>query len=542
MEEARLRMLTLIFGLIFLFFVGLFVRYQIIGPLQKEEFVLPAFSQRQKGVAVALPRGKVLDRRGVPLNQPVWTEALVALPAETGSSKDVGDIVAWVLGLPSYSGPSLPAQGENPRVIAQDLTAEQVKRALDASRRAPLAVVPMERRYGPHSLARHVVGYVRTNAYSDQADNLGEAGLERRFQEALAGGRPPWVGFVATGEGSGVPGTGLRIGVEVSRPPDLVTTLDAHVQEAVEAVLDEFRVRKGAVVVLDVATGDVLAMASRPEFDQNHPESSIDDSDAPFVNRAVSAFPPGSVFKPVIVSFALERGCVSPDESFLCQGQVVVGGRVIACGNTKEGHGEITLKEALAHSCNSTLVQIGLRLEPLELVDYVRKCGFGVLSDIPLDEEVPGALPDPFRMYAGDLANLSIGQGYLTVTPLQVAAFYRAIAAGGLYVKPRLVLADPAPVPVRLFSEDTANFLQGALLLATRQGTATEAYLPRIGSAGKTGTAETGEQSRPPHALFAGWTPVLAPKYVICVFVEEGGDGPTIACPIFREIASRIQR
>jgi len=426
-------------------------------------------------------------------------------------------------------------------VIAQDLDAEQLSRALLAGAEAPVAVVPIERRYGPRSLARHVVGYVKVNAYTDRADNIGETGLERRFQAELVGEVSSWVGIVATGEGSDVPGTGLRIGADRAQPADLVTTLDAFIQRETEAVLDEFGVRRGAAVVLDVASGDVLAMASRPQFDQGHPEASMDDPDAPFVNRAVSAFPPGSVFKPVIMSFALDRGYVSKDEVFHCQGQVTVGGRTIACGNTKEGHGEVRPKEALAYSCNSTLIQIGLRLDPVELIEYVRQCGFGVLTGIPLDEETTGTLPDPFRMYAGDLANFSIGQGYLTVTPLQVAAFYRAIATGGLYTRPRLILSEPASVPIRIFSQDTAEFLQSALLSATREGTATLAWVPVLGSAGKTGTAETGGQGFPSHAWFCGWTPILAPRYVICVFVEGGGDGPSVACPIFRAIASRIQ-
>jgi cell division protein FtsI/penicillin-binding protein 2 len=535
------RGLWCVLSLALLFLLGLFFRYQVIGPLERDTFVRPAFSQRQKGVPVTLARGNILDRCGVPLHYPVWESALAVFPGEARDSPGTRQAVASVLGLQSYGGPPLPGPGDAPVKVARHLSASQIERALEIGEAAGLAVVPEEQRYGPGSLACHVVGHIRSNAYLDPRDNMGESGLERSFQSRLAGGQPAWAGVVTTGEGEDVPGTGLRIAPPDGVPLDVFTTIDASIQREVESALDRLDVKTGAVVVLDAQTALVLAMASRPVFDQNHPDRSLAGPGAPFVNRAISAFTPGSVFKPVVMSFALERGYASPGETFVCQGQITIGGRKVSCGNTKEGHGLVTPLEAVAKSCNSTLIQIGLRIDPVELVEYTRKCGFGSAAGIPLADEAQGALPDPHRMYAGDLANLCIGQGYVTVTPLQVAAFFRAIAAGGLYQEPTLIHADAKGTPVRLFSQETATELQDALLLATREGTGMKAWVPRLGSAGKTGTAETGYSTGLTHAWFCGWTPVLAPRYVICVFVEEGGDGPGVAAPAFREIASRIQ-
>lgn len=504
-------------SLAFLCLLGLLIRYQVLGPAQSDRFVEPAFHQRYLGVPVALSRGNILDRHGVPVHYPVWENALARISPGGGH----GEAVA--------------------QKIAREASAEEIRKALLGRDEDGLAVIPEEIRYGPYSLARHVVGYVRTNAYLNPRDNVGEAGLEKWFQETLSGGYPASAGVVLTGEGAAMPGAGIRVVPPLDRPPDLWTTLDISIQRVVEDVLDETGVTKGAAVVLDVRTGEVLAMASRPDYDQNHPERHMGDPDAPFVNRAISAFPPGSVWKTVVAALALDRGYVSEEEKFFCEGSIKVGDRVISCGSRVTGHGEVTLKEALAFSCNSALIQCAQRIPASELVDFAREAGFGRKTELELPEEAPGVLPDPYGMYLGDKANLAIGQGYLSVTPIQIASFYRAVVDGGIWKSPELILGSVSHSS-RLFSEETAKTLQSALLLATRAGTGQAAYIEGLGSAGKTGTAETGRHQGKPHAWFAGWAPLIAPKYVIVVFVEEGGDGPGVAAPIFRGIAERLLR
>ncbi len=511
-QRERLRFLKKGFAAAFLFFVGLFIRYQVLGSYGGA-FVLPAFSQRQKGVAITLARGNILDRHGVPLHYPVWGSALARFPADND---------------------------DPPVKVARERDVDQAYESLSDSGKDSLVVVPEEIRYGPGSLSCHVVGHIRPNAYMDSRDNIGESGLEKTFQSRLAGGTAAWSGVVVTAEGEGLPGTGLRIAPPSEEAQDLYTTIDAGVQRIAEEVFDDAEVGRGAAVILDAYSSQVLAMASRPAFDQNHPELSLSSDDAPFVNRAISAFAPGSVFKPLIAGLALDQGCVTPDEVFICTGKVRIGDRTVNCGSSGEGHGTVTVTGALSHSCNSALIEMGLRIPAAVLSEFIAKCGFGTPTGLPLPDEASGVIPWGYNLYSGDIANTCIGQGRLSVTPIQMACFFAAIARDGVYQRPSLIAGAAPADEVRLFSRATAVLLQESLLKGAREGTGRQAWVPSVGSAGKTGTAETGSSTSGTHAWFCGFTPVIAPKYVIAVFVEEGGDGPSVAAPLFRQIASRL--
>ncbi len=513
--ERRVGLVRSLASLILFCLLGLLVRYQVIGPLQADRFLKPAFFQRYRGVPVTLSRGNIVDRHGIPLNYPVWGNAVAKLPL--GADED--DLY-----------PEKESREASPQLVDAILAGEG---------REDRVVIPEEQRYGPNSLARHLVGHVRTNAYLNPKDNVGEGGLEKWFQTSLAGGYPASAGVVLTGEGDGVPGVGIRVAPPQDLPADLWTTLDVTVQLAVEEVLDELGVQKGAAVVLHAGTGEVLAMVSRPNYDQNHPGDYLNREDSPFVNRAVSAFPPGSVWKTLVLGFALEKGYAAGDDTFVCTGTIKVGDRVISCGARDDGHGTVTLREALAYSCNSALIQCASRLPASELIEFARLAGFGDKTGVEIPEEASGVLPNPGTMYLGDKANFAIGQGYLSVTPLQIAAFYRSIAAGGEWRSPEVLLHSKQDSK-RLLSEETSRVLQSALLMATRKGTGQSAYVEGFGSAGKTGTAETGMSGGKPHAWFCGWAPLIAPEYVIVVFVEEGGNGPTRAAPVFQAIAERL--
>ena len=150
-----------------------------------------------------------------------------------------------------------------------------------------------------------MVGHIRPNAYINPKDNIGESGLERWFQAELVGGTPAWAGTLVAGDGQELPGAGVRIGSLRDYPKDLVTTIDASIQYSVEKILDEEGIQKGAVVVLHAASGEILAMASRPQYDQNRPEDYLHVAGGPFVNRAISDFTPGSVWKPVIMALEM---------------------------------------------------------------------------------------------------------------------------------------------------------------------------------------------------------------------------------------------
>lgn len=540
-------------AIVFLLIVCL--KYQIQGQAHGRSLLTLSGLQRVETVPAGLARGQILDRYGVPLTGPVWQANCVVFPQLVRDEPMVAEALEQIFGKPVVSAGDPRWSGGRPVKVASGLDGETARKvaALAWAGLEGVYVVPEERRYGPESLACHVVGYVPPSGYSSEADNAGQMGLEKYFDGWLKGSGTSWVGLLVAGDRSAFPGSSVRIGAVPAEPRHLFTTIDARIQRIVERTMDSNGISRGAVVVLDVDTCEVLAMASRPAFRQDVPGASIGLENAPFVNRAVSPFMPGSVFKAVVAAAALESGVIGPEERFECRGVIEVGGREVRC---PKAHGELTVKEAIAHSCNSVLIQIAQKTGAPLLVEFAGRAGFSRLTGIELPEDHPGYLPEPWKMLPGDVANLAIGQGYLGVSPLQVATFFRALVTGSTGT-PTLVLSPAQDFAegndagaektggvragdgtTRLLSESTCRVLRESLVLGTTEGTGRLAWVPGFGSAGKTGTAEV--EGRPPHAWFAGFCPVIAPRYAIVVFVENGGEGPAVAAPLFRQIASAI--
>ena len=299
--------------------------------------------------------------------------------------------------------------------------------------------------------------------------------------------------------------------------------------------MDSAGVESGAAVVLDVATGEILASIKHSEFDQNHPRDPLTTQVRPLSTEPCPPFLPVPHGSLSLWLWLWKKGLIDENSTFLCDGEVEIGGRTISWV-TRGGprRGDYRKPSPTRVICADPA---GPRFSSRDLVEFARST-FGVPTGIELPGEVSGVLPDPYLMYAGDVANFSIGQGYLQ-SPLAGGSVLPAIASGGEWRSPELIVGAEQEV-CRLFSLGTAKVLQEALLLAARQGTGREAYVPVYGCAGKTGTAETGLPSGTSHAWFSGWAPVIAPKYAVTVFVEEGGDGPGVAAPIFRDIVERI--
>ncbi len=534
----RVKKIFYLFSCVLLFFLGLLIRYQIVDSICGAKYTKPAVLQRREYVPVSIARGKILDRNGIPLHNPYWHAALAVFPSQIDDHASFASEVAPLTDLSENYIKEVLLTETAPFKLLREIPLTRAKEII--LRSIPgLIVIPEEIRYGPYSLARHVVGHIRPNAYFNAKDNVGESGLESWFQTELSGGESAWVGTLVTGEGRPIPGSSVRIGSIRGPQTNLLTTIDINIQQKVEQVLDNNTISKGAVVVLDVGSGDIMAMASRPQYDQNHPENYFQLLNSPFVNRCITDFTPGSIWKTVVLALALEKGYVSPDEIFECKGQILLGSTAVNCGTSNEGHGPITLKEALAQSCNCALIQVGLRISPEELVNWAQECFFGNKLRTPLSQESSGKLPELHAMMPGDVANYTIGQGYLTVTPLQIACFYRSIVCDGKWVSPTLI-PDSVTMEKTLFSKSTAKFLQEALLLSTQNGTGGSAWISGFGSAGKTGTAEISDEYSSDHAWFVGWTPVLAPEYVICVFCERTGSGPSLAAPLFKQIGEQL--
>ncbi|NLM43578.1 MAG: penicillin-binding protein 2, partial [Clostridiales bacterium] len=319
----------------------------------------------------------------------------------------------------------------------------------------------------------------------------------------------------------------------------------------VEKVMDDNDVN-GAVVVMDIKTGDILAMASHPDYEQDNVKQYINSSGEELINKAIWPYDLGSIFKIVVAASAIESGEIDLNKKYRCDGSIVVGNTTINC-STYDSHKdrEITIDEAFALSCNTTFVKIGMELGANTVLDMARKLGLGEKQCFELIEEKAGYIP---MSDEDGIGNISIGQGKIQVTPLQVTSMMSTIANNGIKYSCRLVdelvNEDGRTIkkierssPQVVLSPTTAYRLKSMLRDVTIFGTGTEADIGEKygGSSGKTGTAETGmDNGNIIHAWFTGYIPSNNPEYAITVFINNGKSGGKTAAPIFRQIGERI--
>ncbi|MEN9204967.1 MAG: penicillin-binding protein 2 [Thermostichales cyanobacterium SZTDM-1c_bins_54] len=411
-------------------------------------------------------------------------------------------------------------------------------------------------RFYPHGdLAAHVLGYtgeitteqLRRNPEAGYrlGDVVGQSGLEHLLEPQLRG---QWGGQqVEVDARGGV----LRILGE--QPPQagqtVQLTLDLELQRVAETSLAN---RKGAVVAMDPHTGAVLAMASYPTFDPNLFSSHISQAQweqlqrqqFPFLNRSLRPYPPASTYKIITMAAGLEAGGYSPNTVLRSSAYINVAGWQFWDWN-RAGFGSINFRQAMAYSSDTFFYQVALRTGPKALQEWSRRFGLGRTTGSGLLGESPGLVPDADwkrqrlnqPWFVGDTVNMSIGQGYMTATPLQMAVVTAAVANGGYRVRPHFVLGTPPHrEPVGL-SPTTLRALQEALrdviTYGTGRGVALPPDLPLV--AGKSGTAE--DPPRRSHAWFVCYAPYQRPEIVVSAFLENsGGGGSSQAGPICRAV------
>jgi penicillin-binding protein 2 len=433
------------------------------------------------------------------------------------------------------------------------------------------------RTYWGGMVAPHVVGWVslipaedaeiyRRLGYRGDAW-VGVAGLERWGESYLAG-RHGGTLYMASPNGQ-VLSVIARQDAIPSRA--MYTTIDRAFQRQVQEIIGD---RRGAIAVLDVHTGAIRALASGPSFDPNifvGPGSGLERSavlanpEHPLLNRATQGtYPCGSVFKIVTIAAALESGGMTSETSFSCPGSWEGLGPAYRKGCWKEdGHGDITLEDALTASCDVTFYSIGQALDQIDpniLPTFGRGFGLGAATDLEGIVEVEGLMPDPAwklevqgeNWWVGDTVNLAIGQGYLLVNPLQVARMMAAVANGGTlyrpYVVERIASAgegfpeisyQPETVGSLPVSPQNLEVIRRALVGVTTDsiGTAWHRYEGMsIPVAGKTGTAEAPGAESLPHSWFAAYAPADNPEIAIVVLAENAGEGSTVAAPMVRQV------
>lgn len=555
-------------------FAGLLLLLLALGRMQLElggQYEVSLERQSIRRVRIPGVRGRIFDRAGVCLadNRPsygiaVYVEELRQAGQLGKTVQAVHRLLDQVAGIIGQAVPVPDRQIEEhlhsrralPLVAWRNLGRREMARLAEAGAglRAVDIVVDAERAYPQAGAAGHLLGYVGKMEYTAGEepyhyylpDLTGRAGLERRFDGLLAG-RPG-------GQLVRVDVAGFRHAEISTRPPvpggDLILALDLSAQRAAERALAG---AVGAAVVLDPGNGDVLALASSPGIDPNWfcpvlPRSVwsrlLADPDKPLLNRALGgSYPPGSIFKPVVALAALEQGVIDRGYTVDCRGVFVLGRQNFSCYHG-HAHGPVNLRRALEVSCNVYFYQAGLACGVDAIQATAQMLGLGRRTGIATEGETAGLAPGrEWKRQArgegwreGDTCNISIGQGALLVTPLQMAVATAAIANGGFVYRPRLVLGrrlagaggyrEEPPALLRKLHwrpENLALVRNGMLdVVAGEAGTGRHVQLPGVAVAGKTGTAEYGrKEEERKHGWMIAFAPFEQPRYAVAMVLEE---------------------
>lgn len=532
----------------------LIMRLFYLQVLQGQQLALASLNIRIQGLQIGVARGDILDCNRLPLTNSEEQYSVVVFPGQlesipTQKLRKLNAILSLSSEQLKYISEGIN-DGEYPFRLASGIDSDAAKKVNDLQLPGIVSFAE-KKRYSRGMLASHILGYINS------ADNNGVSGIEGMYDELLRGNQAEYVAAIVDAEQQIIPGLGykrLKLAT-TSRENNVVLTIDKQVQQKIETIMDR-SISKGAVVVLKPNTGEILAIASRPGFDANNLSLYLEQNSAPLLNRAISAYHPGSVFKLVVAAAALENKIIKMDDVFWDPGYIDVNNVRFQGWDYNRGPvGRLTITEAMAHSSNPVFIEVALKLGADKLISMAKKLGYGSRTNLEFWGESEGYLPESEQLYPGDLANLAIGQGYCEATPLQVAQTVAAIVNDGIRPEPYIVSLLTSPdgtiikrfqpkQSTRVLSRQTAEKLRNMMMAVTQYGTGQAAYLEGYGTAGKTGSAETGRTTTTGaginHAWFAGYTPVNFPKYVIVVFVEEGMSGSNVAAPIFRDIAYEL--
>ena len=519
---------------------------------QHDGLVNRARQQQQNALETIAQRGDLLDRQQRELARSIQTVSLFVDP----DGLQPGDLLCTASGLAK-------ALGEKESDLLKELTDAQnekrrfiwMARRLDAEQAAPILSLNLPglnsiqepKRYYPNgSLAAHALGFVGL-------DGQGLGGVEQAYNAKING--EPGRLFLEK-DATGKPYESFEIAAKQGET--VVLTIDQAIQyqteRALQSAVERTHAKSGSVIVLDPRSGEILALANAPSFDPNNVSASPADNRRNWALQNI--YEPGSTFKIVAFSAAIEKKLAKPEDKIDCQmGAITVAGRVI---HDHKRFGTLTLAEALAKSSNIAAIKLGLRVGNESMYDFMTRFGFGSKTGIELPGETSGLLRKVANWQPSSIGSIAMGQE-VGVTPVQMAAAFGALANDGMRIAPHLVreirnssgqiVYTANPEQRRVVSAETAIALRGMLEGVTLNGTAKKAQLDGYSAAGKTGTAQkidpkTRTYSRTKFiGSFVGFAPVNNPQVVVIVVIDEptgayhGGD---VAAPVFREIAEQI--
>jgi cell division protein FtsI (penicillin-binding protein 3) len=540
------RRLSALFWLLALAFGALAVRLFLLQTISGPAYARLAVDQRKAVVSFPARRGTILDRSGRSLAVSIDLETVYADPGLVRDPGAAARRLAPVLGEPASAlEPALTGDEPGSRF---EYIARQIEPRLAAAVEAlgiPGVYTRDEaKRFYPNgAVASHVIG-------TADIDGNGTAGVELAYDDVLRG-RPGRMTMEEDPAGRALPQA--ESSYEPPRPGrDLFLTIDKELQYFTELTLERaartFRSGSASAIVMRPSTGEVLAMANVPRFDPNYASRA---TPAAMRNRALTdVYEPGSAYKIVTVSAALEEGVVTPRTRFTVPYEMPYADRVFHDSHFHETE-VMTVAEIIEQSSNVGTIKVGLELGARTLDEYVRRFGFGSETGLGFPGEEGGIVLDLPEWSGSTIATVPLGQG-IAVTPMQLAAAYSTIANGGTWVEPRLVLgtADDAgravspspPARRRVVSERTAGQVTDMLVRVVQRGTGLAARVPGYRVAGKTGTAQkalpTGGYGNSYVASFAGYAPAGRPEVTVLVTFDDPEPiwGGETAAPTFRTI------
>ncbi|MHB1323149.1 MAG: penicillin-binding protein 2 [Coriobacteriia bacterium] len=620
-QELRGRFATL--GIVIVVVLtALLVRLWTMQVLNGESYAAKAENNRVREISLEAPRGRIFDRNGVPIvnnrsalavsvdptHEDVRSLRLRARNDDTADDptrRELDELFGEFGGMLGVSATDIfervndvNQEALRPRVVAVDAPKDVVAQLLERKTDFPWVHVEeiAVREYPFGSLAAHVVGYAgsiseREFEDSDEyagyelGDIVGKAGAERQFEGVLRGDKG-WrrIEVNASGRPQGI------VDEQAPRPGnDISLTIDIELQRVVEEQMSDAMAearrqgygsaKAGAAVVLDVTTGEVLALASAPTYDPsvflggiskaNWQTLTAKESEYPLNDRAImAAYPPASTFKVITAIAGVNAGITTESQTYTCTGRWTAMGQQWPKSCWKRtGHGTVSSRSGMKYSCDIVYYEIGYefykrKLE--ELQAQARAFGLGTVTGIDLPGEVSGRVPDAawkkefnanypeYQLWLpGDTVNMSIGQGDMLTTPLQMATVYAGIANEGIIMKPHVLKdvldseggvarsAEPEVLRRTGVSQDVLAMITRSLVDVTRDGTAQAAFAGLSAQvAGKTGTAEV--MGKDDYAWFCAYAPAQEPKYAVVVVLEQAGGGGAVAAPAARNILASL--
>ncbi len=573
----RVRIAFIVVGILFALLLAYYWKVQV---LDHQKYWRMSEANRLRERALPAPRGVITDRTGRIILADNTAGFNVAIIRE--NIKDFGKTSRDVARLLGITEDDLRARIDKyrdtpafePIVVKDGLTTDEVARIEARRSDFPELEVGIEprRSYPFGSSTAHVLGYLQEISPDEirdasgrvrrMGDMIGKTGIERQYEEILRGEDGRLLEVVDSLGRS----RGEMTREEPKRGGSVRLTLDFDLQQKAEEVLAG---KEGAVVVMDPKSGDILALASYPNFDPARfinrftPEewmTLVGDPSFPLEDRAIRGlYSPGSIFKIVMALAGLDAGYVSPETTVYCSGSKEIYGAVRSCW-FKPGHGSMNLVNAIRNSCNIYFYTLGQRMGIVPIASYARMLGLGRKTGIDIPGEKDGLVPDPdwkqkttgAVWYRGETISVAIGQGPLLVTPLQIAEMTACVANRGIPVIPRLAASEGTPGTagerLSLSAGTFESVIRGMWMSVNAGGTGHGARVEGFDVCGKTGStelisketaerlAQRGQKVPKTHSWFSGFAPMSDPKIVVTVLVEFGGGGGTAAAPLAGQI------